>query len=283
MKRKMRNILKFTTLSMVLLGCGTEDNPELATKTLVYNHAYQENYQSDTIEDILLNAKDAYVLIDPFNEDSYRYIGQIKEGNNQVAGYISVGTGESWREDFSELKPYLSDRVWSNWEGEYFVDDTNSGILEVMKKRIDKMEEWGVDWIEFDNMDWASEENIKEYTLNITKEESMAYVNSLCDYTHAKGMKYMAKSVVDGFEQFDGVLYESASDNKYWWREEGMKSFLNRKELVIINHYNETDCDKVYDEYQTYYKSENISFICEDIGLKKYKHYTPTRKNYIKA
>jgi len=83
----------------------------------------------------------------------------------------------------------------------------------------------------------------------------------------------MAKNTVDGFESFDGVLYESYSNEKNWWDTDGTKSFLNVGKLVIINHYNETDCDGVYAEYKVFYKSENISFICEDVATQKYKHY----------
>jgi hypothetical protein len=104
-------------------------------------------------------------------------------------------------------------------------------------------------------------------------QEAKAYITALCDYTHEKGMKCMAKNTVDGFANFDGVLYESFHAEKNWWDNEGTKAFLNAGKLVIINHYNETDCDGVYEEYKSIYKSDNISYICEDRNLKRYKHY----------
>jgi len=277
----MKRIVSCIVVLAMLTGCGgsgdIEETPtvEPVTKPIpVYNQAYIENYDvADTIDEIITNARDAYVMVDPFDDNVDQNVDTIKSLNNQVAGYISAGTGEDWREDFSALEPYLVTKAWPEWPGEYFVNETTTGILDVMKLRIDKMTDWGLDWVEFDNMDWLDEETRNEYDLQATVAEAKAYINDLCDYTHAKGLKCMAKNTVDSFENFDGVLYESYNDDKNWWNVEGTKSFLAAGKLVIINHYNETDCDGVYAEYQKYYNSENISFICEDIGLQRYKHY----------
>jgi hypothetical protein len=122
-------------------------------------------------------------------------------------------------------------------------------------------------------MDWLNDETRVKYNLTATIAQAKTYINALCDYTHSKGMKCMAKNTVDSFEHFDGVLYESYHNEKNWWDVEGTQSFLTVGKPVIINHYNETDCDGVYEEYKSIYKSDNISFICEDRNLKKYKHY----------
>jgi len=265
----------------LVVGCGSsvkkDDlnniSPVNHKPVAVYNQAYQENYAADSITDIIAHAKDAYVLIDPFEDNVFQDIPKIKTHNNQVAGYISAGTGEDWRDDFNDLKPYLTTKEWPQWKGEYFVSETTTGILTVMKKRIDKMADWGLDWVEFDNMDWLDEESRVTYELNATVEEAQTYINALCNYTHSQGMKCMAKNTVDGFAQFDGVLYESYHDEKNWWDTEGTKNFLTAGKLVIINHYNESDCDAVYVEYKNFYNTEKLSFICEDIATKKYKHY----------
>jgi len=240
--------------------------------TPVYNHAYQENYDADTVNTILSNARDAYVLIDPFYEGVVAYIPQMKADGNQIGGYISAGTGENWRDDFSELEPYLTRKVWGEWAGEYYVSQT-AGALSIMKYRIDKMASWGLDWVEFDNMDWLDDESKSEYGLLATSTEAKAYINDLCDYTHQKGMKCMAKNTVEGFEKFDGVLYESYSTEKNWWDTAGTKSFISAQKPVIINHYNEIHCNSIYTEYKNYYQTQNILFICEDKNLEKYKHY----------
>lgn len=258
-----------------------DQRPDFPTFPIaIYNQAYQENYKADTIPYIIKHANNAYVLIDPFEEDTSQYvtqlksqIAQMKSKGNQVGGYISAGTGEDWRSDFKALKPYLTTKVWPQWKGEFFVSETTTGVLDVMKKRIDKMADRGVDWVEFDNMDWLDKDTKKKFKLKATVAEVKAYINALCDHTHARAMKCMAKNTVEGFESFDGVLYESYHNEKDWWEADGTRLFLNTNKLVIINHYKESDCDASYREYKKLYQSEKISYICEDRQIKKYVHY----------
>ena len=262
---------------LLVVGCGGADNKQstvlLNDKAIaVYNQAYQENYTADSIGQILNNAKSAYVLVDALDDNIGPFIKQIKANKNQVGGYISAGTGENFRGDFAALRPYLSPIAWSQWPDEFFVSDVK-GALPLMKIRIEKIASWGGDWIEFDNMDWLDEDARARYNLSATVQEAKAYINTLCNYTHIKGMQCMAKNTVEGFGQFDGVLYESFHGQKNWWDKQGTKDFLNAGKLVIINHYNETDCDGVYTRYKAYYKSNKLSFICEDVATKKYKHY----------
>lgn len=262
------------SILFALIGCsGGENTGSTSAPIPIYNQSYQENYAADTIDEILIHAKNAYVLIDPFTEGSTEYIPQIKAGNNQIAGYISVGTGEDWRDDFAQLEPYLSNKEWREWPGEYYVSQTTTGILDVMKRRIDKMAGWGIQWVEFDNMDWYDEEIKQQYALELSESQATNYINALCDYTHQKGMKCMAKNTVKGFGAFDGVLYESYTNEKNWWDRTGTREFLEAGKLVIINHYKESNCDKVYTEYKTAYQTQQLSFICEDTQTKKYIHY----------
>ena len=252
---------------------GSSSSSSTPSPMSVYNQAYQENYNSDTINEILDNASNAYVLIDPFQAGVSNYVSAIKNNGNQVSGYISVGTGENWRSDYHQMAPYLATTQWGEWPGEYFISQTTTGILELMKARIETMANWGLDWVEFDNMDWLDDEYKSVYNLETTAQEARAYVNALCDYTHQKGMKCMAKNSVDGFNNFDGVTYESYNNEKNWWDNQGTRNFLDSGKPVIIIHYNESNCDQVYDEYKNKYDNGSISFICEDSHSKKYKHY----------
>jgi len=246
----------------------------------VYNQAYQENFEEDKIADIIQHARNAYVLIDPFQEGIAASILDIKANGNEIGGYISIGTGENWRADFPQLQPYLVTKQWGQWEGEYFVNKTTSGIIPLMKARIDSMAEWGCDWVEFDNMDWVFDDDLRnQYGFQVTESEGIAYYQELCDYVHQKGMKCMAKNLVEGASEFDGVLYESSGNEKNWWDNSGTQSFLDAGKLVIINHYNENNCDRVYLDYMNIY-NKDLSFICEDAELKKYVHYNEGSDTY---
>ena len=282
--RKKLNGLKKIVISLLvgflLNACaGDGDKDIISVEPIpIYNHAYQENYVADSMEDIVSKARGAYVLVDPFSTGVVEHILTLKANSNQVGGYISVGTGENYRDDFGELEPFLTTKAWAEWSDEFYVSETTTGVLAIMKRRIEKMANWGIEWVEFDNMDWLNEESREKYQLKATQKEARAYISTLCDYVHKKGMKCMAKNIVERFENFDGVLYESSSEEKNWWNEEGTKRFLDSGKLVIINHYNESDCDGAYREYLDHYKRKGISFICEDIVLKGYRHYNEEAK-----
>jgi len=279
---KSHLLLTFISAS-VLIACSGNDEPtqDLSEKptgsnkaTCVYNNAYNEDYDPDPITLITSQAKNSYVLLEPFDPAiPAATITVIQSNGNEVGAYISIGTGESWRSDFDQLKPYLVSKQWGEWEGEYFVNTTTTGIVEVMKARIDKLAELGYDWIEFDNMDWVFDDDYrKEYGFVTTVQQGIDYSNTLCDYVHSKGMKCMAKNSTEGVSQFDGVLYESYNDDKDWWDVSGAKSFLKAGKLVIINHYNESSCNKVYTDYMNEYGTD-LSFICESTVTKAYVHY----------
>ena len=254
-------------------SCKRESTSNDSKAIPVYNQAYQENFEEDKINDIKQNAKNAYVLLDPFQENIVEHIDAIKSNNNEVGAYISIGTGETYRDDYLQMKPYLVTTPWGQWPDEFFVNSTTTGILEIMKARIDKIANWDCDWVEFDNMDWVYDDDLRStYGFEVTQSEGIAYYQELCDYVHSKGMKCMAKNLVENASNFDGVLYESYNDDKNWWEESGAKSFLNAGKLVIINHYNETNCGKVYRKYKSIY-NDDLSFICEDANIKKYVHF----------
>ena len=262
---------------MLLFSCNKTDDSEVtpvsSSAVAVYNQAYQENFEEDKIVDILVNAHNAYVLIDPFVDANYLSIPAIKANGNEVGAYISIGTGENYRDDFADLQPFLVSIPWGQWPDEYFVNATTTGIITIMKARIDQIASWGCDWVEFDNMDWCFDNDLRAtYGFQVTQAQGIAYYQELCDYVHLKGMKCMAKNTVKNASNFDGVLYESYHDEKNWWDTTGAQNFLNEGKLVIINHYNETNCGQVYSEYKGIYNN-NLSFICEDANLKAYVHF----------
>lgn len=270
---------KFLILSFIfiLTSCNTqEENTTNNSNTLpkaVYNQAYQENYEPDSISLILDEASQAYVLIDPFENNVWQSVQAIKDRGNEVGSYISIGTGENWRDDFQQMQQYLVTTPWGQWPGEYFVNEVTTGIIDIMKARIDKIAQWGCDWVEFDNMDWIFDDELRAaYGFQVTQTEGIAYYQELCDYVHQNGMKCMAKNTVENAENFDGVLYESYHDDKNWWDQNGAQSFLDAGKLVIVNHYNETHCGQVYTEYKGVYNNQ-LSFICEDANLQKYVHF----------
>lgn len=243
----------------------------------VYNQAYNESFATDTFSDIIANAKNAYVLIDPYDDDASKNISDIKANNNQIAAYISIGTGEEWRDDYPQMRPYLTKQDWDEWPGEFFVSSTEPALVALMQARINNIAALGYEWVEFDNMDWAfDDDSRKKYDFKTTEAQGIAYFQQMCDYVHSKNMKCMAKNLVEYTENFDGVTFESYEDSKNWWETDAAQAFLATEKLFIIVHYGSLKCDEVFATYKTIY-NENISFICENIKQEKYIHYNPQR------
>ena len=71
----------------------------------------------------------------------------------------------------------------------------------------------------------------------------------------------MAKNSVDGFNNFDGVTYESYNNEKNWWDNQGTRNFLDSGKSVIIIHSNENNCDQVYDDSNSQFRNFHISGI----------------------
>ena len=239
--------------------------------TSVWNHAYQENWNADSVEDILAGARNAYVLLDPFDDaDAREAIPIIKSMGNIIGIYISVGTGEDWRDDFDSLGDFLVEKHWGEWPGEYFIDQLSSEVLKVMKARIEKAALWGADYIEFDNMDWAFDDDARrKYGFRITVEESLEYVNQLKDYASSLGLLCMAKNMTQGVESFAGVTYESGPDNREWWEPEDLKSFLAEGKLCVVFHYRERKPDKASIWYRNHY-GEDLLILTETRSQRGY-------------
>lgn len=246
----------------------------LAQPVCVWNEAYQENYAADTVAEILAGARGCYVLIDPFASSEARSaIARMHELGNLVGCYISVGTCEEWRDDFAALKPYCVSKQWGDWPGEYFVDRTEPGLVALMQARIDKMAAWGCDLVELDNMDWAFDAaNRSRYAITATASQGAAYDQALCDYMHGKGMGCMGKSSTWGTTGFDGLTVESSPDDLDWWTTSELAGMLDAGKIGIVVHYDESACAATLAQYQSKYGSE-LSFICEDRALGKYRHF----------
>jgi len=260
-------------LTFYFTGCAFPQLEGFQSPAL-WNQAYQENWNADSVVDILAGARDSYILLDPFDSPEARdAIPAIKARGNTVAVYISVGTGEDWRDDFDALNTSLVEKFWGEWPGEYFIDTISEDVLSVMKARIDKASAWGADFIEFDNMDWAFDDSArKKYGFHITEEESLAYVNQLKDYASSLGISCMAKNMTEGVESFAGVTYESASGNREWWEPDDLRAFLAEDKLCIVFHYKERHPEKALDYYREQY-GDKLLVLIETRNARGYLHY----------
>jgi cysteinyl-tRNA synthetase len=250
------------------------DAGALPTPACVWNAAYQENYTPDDLASILAEARGCYVLVDPFlGVDVQNAVPQIRAAGNVVGCYMSAGTCEDWRADFDALRSSCVDRAWAEWAGEYFVDDTTPALVAGMKARIDQMAAWGCQMVEFDNMDWAQDDDLRaEYGFEVGVDAGITYIRTLCAHARSLGLGCMAKSTADGAADFDGLTVESYPDDMDWWSHDELQGMLDAGGLGLIVHYDATDCDAVLADYRAAY-GPRLSFICEDRATKSYRHF----------
>ena len=268
----------------LLLACGKGRSPTVdvdpnkpvppspAPPLCLWNQAYQENLSADTVDAIVAGAEGCYVLLDPFDEPAAAAaIPTLQAANNLVGCYISVGTCETWRSDYEDIRPYCTQKEWPEWPGEFFVSDV-AGIVPWMQARIDRARDWGCDMIEFDNMDWALDpEQNQAFDVPVTPQDSIAYYRDLCDRVHQAGMKCMAKSTREGADIFDGGTFESAPDELDWWEHDHLQSFVDQGLPAVIFHYDEPDCDSVTLWYRQRYGA-GLSVLCEAPAVGGYRH-----------
>lgn len=263
-------LLLFTTIPSE--GTVQEENFEIIKPSTAYNHAYQENYATDTVTNILNSAVNSYVLLEA-DEVTVDDIAAIKKNQNLVSAYISIGTAEKWRDDFDSLKAYCTQNQWAEWQDEYFFQTLHYYVTETMKKRIDKVADMGFDWVEFDNMDFAFDDiNSIRYGIHVPKEDAIKYYQNLCDYAHEKGLKVMAKNTFRGIDNFDGITLESYDYLFNWWPNEDLISWLDTGKLALVVHYDDENPPQSYLSYKGTY-GENLLIIIESKILKSYVHF----------
>jgi len=246
------------------------------TGVCVWNQAYQERSaaEADSIEAMLEAARGCYTLLDPFDVDTQvqvrAAIPELQSLGNEVGCYISVGTCEEWRADYASMAPYCTDREWNAWPGEFFVSDTD-GITPLMEARFEDAAAMGCDWVEFDNMDWGFDDELREATgFEATAAAAIAYTNSLCESAHALGMKCMGKSSLQGAVGFDGGTFESWPNEMDWWEHADLQDLLDAGKTGIVIHYAERNCESAANSYRESYGS-GLSFLCEDRSLGAYR------------
>lgn len=250
-----------------------------------FNLAYEENNFIDNTVYTLSTARNCYVLIDSSNfnnaESTIGYINKLKQFNNTVGCYMSVGTIENWRQDYKQFVPGVDyvKKTWNEWPGEHFIaGDKNSKptlhTVSLMKKRIDEFSKLGCDYVEMDNMDIDSS---NKYT-NIKTHNMRMYNKILCNYMHTKSLKCMAKNTGPSDTDdnlFDGLSVESYKNLKNWWGEKHALNFTLNSKLFMISHYKQPtvdSCMNIWKEYKIIYNS-TFGFACSQYETKHYIHF----------
>ncbi len=118
-------------------------------------------------------------------------VDAIHAKGKKAVCYISGGTAENWRADYSSFPASVKGNQMSEWPGEYWLKlDSNSRaiLLPIMKNRMQQQcKSKGFDAVEFDNVDGYSQ-SPNEIGITITEADQFEYNKALADIAHSLGL-----------------------------------------------------------------------------------------------
>jgi len=251
-----------------------------------YNTAYEDKDKMDKIQDVEKNVSGCYILTDPDNVN-VNTIKKLQDKNNRIGCYISVGTIEDNRSDFSKFKKGVdySDKNMVDWTHEYVIKGDDKGnptsnTVNLMKQRIDKLADLNCDYIELDNMDADQEDYLKKYKTNLNSNGMKAYTSGLCNYIHnhpKRKMKCVYKNENSSdYTQFDALQLELNAKDKPSWDTKLIKHFIDNKKPIWVSQYGKKsadECKQSFDDIKQKY-GDGFGMVCSVYGNEnKYYHY----------
>ena len=262
------------------------DKPSDYNQKCYYNTAYEDQNKMDKIQDIEKNVKGCYILVEPDELDVAR-VKKLQAKNNKIGCYMSVGTVEDNRPDFSKFKKGTDyvDQHMTDWTHEYVIKGDSGGnptsnTVNLMKQRIDNLADLNCDYIELDNMDADQEEYTNKYKTNLNSSGMKKYTSGLCNYIHnhpKRKMKCIFKNENSSdYTQFDALQLELDANEKPSWDNKFIKNFIDNKKPVWVSQYgkkSQDECKKSFDEINQKY-GDGFGMVCSVYGNdNKYYHY----------
>ena len=149
-----------------------------------------------------LNVDVQVIDLDPDPVDADQ-IAALKARGVFTICYVSVGTFEDWRDDVAAFPASVVGRDYPEWEGEFFLDIRDTGILlPLMQARFKACADKGFDAVEPDNMDVY----INDSGFDISAADTIRYVTALSDMAHALDLQIGQKNVPELTDQLEPLL-----------------------------------------------------------------------------
>ncbi len=122
---------------------------------------------------------------------SVESIAAAKATGAKLKCYISAGSAENWRGDFGDFPRAAVGNAYDGWPGEWWLDAGNiEALAPVMEARMDACKAKGFDVIDADNVNGFQNPT----GFNITRAESINYIEWLAQQAHARGMAFSLKN-----------------------------------------------------------------------------------------
>ncbi len=137
-------------------------------------------------------SRDVAVMdLDPDNHSAAE-IAALKARGITTICYVSVGTAENYRDDYTSFPAAVLGNTYDDWPDERFLDIRQIGaLIPIMAARFQRCANMGFDAIEPDNLDV----HINESGFPITELDSLRYIRVLTDIAHGMGLEIGQKNV----------------------------------------------------------------------------------------
>ena len=144
--------------------------------------------------------------IDGFDNPAATVATLHKMGLKAVC-YISVGTAENWRPDYSQFPKSAIGGADPGWSGENYIDFRNATVVSIMEARIAMCASKGFDAIETDNDETYQYGNTG---FPLMKAEQEAYEMTLSGYAHGHGLAVWGKNFDDTGDSYAADMLTSS-------------------------------------------------------------------------
>ena len=201
----MKNFFIFSFL--FLLGCGGGDAPVSQTQTSYTQPTLDDIWYYQLTNDVNLSVDATLYDID-MEETSQATIALLHKKGVKVICYLSAGSSENWRSDFSSFEESDMGNTLANWDGERWLDITSENVHAIMQTRFDRAKAKGCDGVEVDNVDGYT--NNTGFDFNAS--DQLAYNRFLAQEAHKRGLSIGLKNdllqVKDLVDDFDFAVNE---------------------------------------------------------------------------
>ncbi len=168
-------------------------------------------------------------------------IKTIKSRGTKTICYVSVGTAEDFRDDYSSFPASVMGKTLSNWSDERYLDIRKSSVLlPIMVKRFERCAAFGFDAIEADNLDVYSNDS----GFDITEKDTIHYAEKLVKIAKDLNLEIAQKNVVELIPKlvklFDFIMVENCFAQKIC---DELKPYLDAGKIVLDAEYIEEKID----------------------------------------
>ncbi len=207
-------------------------------------------------------------------------IDRLKQNNNQVYSYLSIGTLEEYRDCFDEFKQY-SFEVYDDWPDEYWMDVSKKEWQDYLISKSEEYKEKGIDGLFLDNTDvygvHTNEEiydglvdifsKINKLDLKIMVNGGDVFVRKAVEAQDIKIDAINQETVFTAIDFENNTLGKREKEDGYYYKDYLNFARENGIEVYLLEYGSDEEIAK---EIRDYCKRNGFKFfISKDINLDK--------------